>query len=258
MRKVDIRDEKQVSAAIDEFMPTFVVHSAAERRPDVFEKNEAVMEILNVETSGNIARLVKERGGTLLYISSAYVFDGTKPPYKPSDEPNPLNKYGRSKLAGERAVVENFPSALILRIPALYGHVESLDECSVTALYKAVRNRSKQAIVSDYELRCPTDSSDVAFVCCQLAERRLSDPSIKGVFHWSGPDCMTNYQMATSMAELFNVPSDHLVADKEPAKGAPRPYNSQLDSSALEQMGIGRKTLFRDGIVRALKDLVSQ
>ena len=258
MRKVDIRDEKHVSDVINEFKPTFVVHSAAERRPDVVEKDEAATEILNVAASGTIARLVKERGGGLLHISSDYVFDGTKPPYKPNDEPNPLNKYGKSKLAAEQAVVQNYPSALILRLPVLYGSVESLDESSVTVLLKVVQNSSKQSKMSDYELRYPTDVADVAFVCRQLAERRLTDPSIKGVFHWSGPDCMTKYQMATAMAELFCLSSDHLVADKEPLKGAPRPYNSHLDSSDLEQMGIGRKTSFRDGIVKALKDFVSK
>lgn len=258
MRKVDIRDEKQVSDVINDFKPTFVIHSAAERRPDVVEKDEAATEILNVTATGNIARIVKEQGGSLLHISSDYVFDGTKPPYKPSDEPNPLNKYGKSKLAAERVVVENFPSALILRLPVLYGKVESLDESSVTVLFKAVQNSSKQAMMSDYELRYPTDVADVAFVCRQLAERRVTDPSIKGVFHWSGADSMTKYQMAMAMAELFKLSSSHLVADKEPSKGAPRPYNSQLDSSDLEQMGIGRKTAFTEGIVRALKNFVSK
>ena len=255
MRKVDIRDKNQISDVINEFKPTFVVHSAAERHVDVIEKEfDSARELLNVTVPGHIAQLMKKQGGGLLLISTGYVFDGTKPPYKPSDRPNPLNKYGRTKLAAERVVVDNYSSSLILRVPALYGKVEFLSESSVTSLLKAVQNSSKQTKVSDYELRCPTDVADVALVCRQLTEKRITNPSIKGVFHWSGPDCMTNYQMATTMAKLFKLSSDHLVADKEPAKGATRPYNSQLDSSDLELMGIGRKTSFKDGIVRALED----
>ena len=233
-----------------------MVHSAAERRPDVVEKDEAATEILNVTSTANISRLVREHGGSLLHISTDYVFDGTKPPYKPSDEPNPLNKYGKSKLAAEQSVTRNFPSAIILRVPILYGDVESLDESAVTVLFKSVRDVSKEAKMSDYEVRYPTDVADVAFVCRQLAERRMSDSSIKGVFHWSGPDCMTKYQMAVAMATTFGMSSGHLVPDKEPSKSAPRPYNSHLDSSDLQEMGIGRKTPFRDGIVRVLKDFV--
>jgi S-adenosylmethionine synthetase len=126
------------------------------------EKDEAATEILNVTASASIARLVNDQGGALLHISSDYVFDGTKPPYKPNDEPNLLNEYGKSKLAAEQAVVQNYPSALILRLPVLYGNVESLDESSVTVLLKAVRDSSKQSKMSDYELRYPTDVADVA------------------------------------------------------------------------------------------------
>ncbi|XP_062500807.1 methionine adenosyltransferase 2 subunit beta-like [Corticium candelabrum] len=110
--------------------------------------------------------------------------------------------------------------------------------------------------MADYELRCPTDVSDVALVCRQLAERRMGDSSVKGIFHRSGPDCMTKYQMAMAMADVFGLSCGHVVADREPSVDARRPFNSRLDTTELEQMGIGKKTGFREGIARAVKEFL--
>jgi S-adenosylmethionine synthetase len=72
-----------------------------------------------VETPKNLALLCKSKGIMLIYISTDYVFDGTKPPYEVDDKPNPLQFYGESKLGGENAIREVFPEAVILRVPIL-------------------------------------------------------------------------------------------------------------------------------------------
>ena len=76
----------------------------------------------------------------------------------------------------------------------------------------------------------------------------LQDTSIKGIFQWSGDENMTKYDMACAMAAAFGISTDHIQPDKTASTGAKRPYNSQLDSSRLEQLGIGKRTKFAEGI----------
>jgi S-adenosylmethionine synthetase len=76
---------------------------------------------LNVQVPKDLATISKANGIFLIYISTDYVFDGTQPPYDAIDgKPNPLNFYGKTKLAGEKAIEGAYPEATILRVPILY------------------------------------------------------------------------------------------------------------------------------------------
>uniref|UniRef100_A0A452QLY6 Methionine adenosyltransferase 2 subunit beta n=1 Tax=Ursus americanus TaxID=9643 RepID=A0A452QLY6_URSAM len=233
--------------------PHVVVHCAAERRPDVVENQPDAASQLNVDASGNLAKEAASIGAFLIYISSDYVFDGTNPPYREEDVPSPLNLYGKTKLEGEKAVLENNLGAAVLRIPVLYGEVEKLEESAVTVMFDKVQFSNKSANMDHWQQRFPTHVKDVATVCRQLAEKRMLDPSIKGTFHWSGNEQMTKYEMACAIADAFNLPSSHLrpITDS-PVLGAQRPRNAQLDCTKLETLGIGQRTPFRIGIKESL------
>ncbi|KAK3724925.1 hypothetical protein QZH41_005693 [Actinostola sp. cb2023] len=140
LQKVNLLDFEETRRIVEEFKPHLLVHSAAERRPDIVEKNPDATQNLNVGTTEFLAKLVedfnkglKSPSHFMLYISTDYVFDGTSAvPYKPDDPPHPINKYGQSKLEGEQAVERYHPNGLILRVPVLYGDVEHLGESSVS------------------------------------------------------------------------------------------------------------------------------
>ncbi|KAF1587798.1 Methionine adenosyltransferase 2 subunit beta, partial [Eudyptes moseleyi] len=235
------------------FQPHVIVHCAAERRPDVVESQPDAASQLNVAASGNLAKEAAGVGAFLIYISTDYVFDGTSPPYKETDVPNPLNLYGKTKLEGEKAVLENNEDAAVLRIPVLYGEVERLEESAVTVMFDKVQFSNKSANMDHWQQRFPTNVKDVATVCRQLAEKRMLDPSVKGTFHWSGNEQMTKYEMACAIADAFNLPSSHLRPITDcPVVGALRPRNAQLDCSKLEMLGIGQRTPFRAGIKESL------
>ena len=104
--------------------PKVIVHAAAERRPDVSAEQPEQVLALNVESTRHLAQCAKEVGAYLIYISTDYVFDGTQPPYEVDDQPSPLNFYGETKLAGERALAEVMDDYAVLRVPVLYGQVE--------------------------------------------------------------------------------------------------------------------------------------
>ncbi|CAC5412068.1 BRD4 [Mytilus coruscus] len=79
------------------------------------------------------------------------------------------------------------------------------------------------------------------------------DKSIKGVYHWSGDENMTKYDMALVMADVFSLPSDHIQPDKKPSSGASRPFNSQLSCQRLKDLGIAKNSQFKSKILDVLK-----
>jgi len=253
--KVDLTDKLAVEDVFRSFKPSVVVHCAAERRPDVVEKDEQKYDNINAAVPLDLANLCAKFRAFLLHISSDAVFDGTTPPYKPTDQTNPLSAYARQKLAAEEAA-KKCARYGILRVPVLYGKIENIDESSITKLLESVKKFPQPTEVSDYEIRFPTHCGDIAFVCRQMAEYSLLHPSWNGVFHWSSEEQYTKYTIAKLIAEIFSLPSDHLVGKKEPSSGAKRAKNSQLDSSDLKALGFGKTTLFRDGIKQELKQFV--
>ncbi|KAM9788483.1 methionine adenosyltransferase 2 subunit beta isoform 1-T1 [Neosynchiropus ocellatus] len=238
--RCDLTDEDAVRGLLHESKPDVIVHCAAERRPDVVERHTEAAVNLNVHATGALAREAAASGVVFIYISTDYVFDGRNPPYGEDDTPNPLNVYGRSKLEGERETQRHCPGAVVLRVPVLYGEVESVMESAVTSLWLKVQEGPTESCTLDHcQQRFPTDARDVAIVCRKLAARARQDPSIRGVFHFSGKEQMTKYEMAVAIAQAFNLSSNHLIPlTEQPAGSAPRPANSHLDCSRLELLDL--------------------
>ncbi|XP_056587078.1 methionine adenosyltransferase 2 subunit beta isoform X2 [Triplophysa dalaica] len=236
--KCNLLDEEAVRGVIQGFQPHVIVHCAAERRPDVVERHTEAAMNLNVNACTTLA---KEAAGIfLIYISTDYVFDGRNPPYGENDAPNPLNLYGKSKLEGEREILRHCPGAAILRVPILYGEVEKVEESAVTVLWDRVQEGAESCTIEHCQQRFPTYTSDVARVCRNMAERALQDSSLRGIFHYSGKEQMTKYEIACAIADAFNLPSSHLIPmTEQPAgAGAQRPQNAQLECSRLELLGL--------------------
>lgn len=140
LQKVDLLDFEETKRVVETFKPHLLIHSAAERRPDVVSQNPEATQKLNVGTTeflGNVIdslnKDLEKPSHFMLYLSTDYIFDGTNAPYKPDDPPHPLNKYGETKLEGEQAV-SCCQGNLILRVPVLYGDVEYLSESAVTGM----------------------------------------------------------------------------------------------------------------------------
>lgn len=155
LKKVDLLDFDETKRVVKNFKPHILIHAAAERRPDVVENDEETCMKLNVGVTKTLASAINELNSDagapehfMLYISTDYVFDGSSPPYKPHDEANPLNKYGKSKLAGEQVMQAYNSDGGILRVPILYGKVESIKESAVTGVFSRGRpGRVVQTVV---------------------------------------------------------------------------------------------------------------
>lgn len=254
--KMDLTNEKEMNDQINKFKPTIIIHSAAQRSPNEVEDNFEAARKLNVDTTQNIGKAAEIIGASVIYISTDYVFDGNNPPYKETDVPKPVNKYGITKLEGEKVLLETSPESVILRVPVLYGDIEYIAESAVTVLLDSLLKSEKPQKVNDYEIRWPANVDDIAAICYELAERKLKDSTIAGIYQWSGKESMTKYKMVQVMAEKLCLPMNHIQADAEPNKSVNRPYNCQLDTSRLEQLGISPHTPFDQGIVKSLQRFV--
>ena len=254
IRNLDLLDEKLAEAFINEHQPGYILHSAAERRPDISESDPEKTDRLNVDATRCLAKLAKETGAWILYISTDYVFDGTKPPYQAGDIPNPLNHYGKSKLEGENVIRDTTDNYAILRVPILYGSVESLEESAVTQIATQLRQDPIPPI-ENWATRYPTHVDDVALVCRQMVEYRADEEGFRGIFQWSGNEPFTKYEMARLMAPALDIDPSDIPSGPDQNVGTPRPQDCCLDTTGLESLGFGAQRDFADAIQGILSAL---
>ncbi|CAF0783081.1 unnamed protein product [Rotaria sordida] len=241
--RCDLTNFDETNAIIRNVKPDVIIHCAAERKPDAFEKNLTESMFLNVEVTRFLAELAAKENIFFILISTDYVFDGNNPPYKEDDTPNPLQAYGKSKYEAELITQKISKEHLILRVPLLYGEVETLDENAATILLKNIKNTTTRVKMDDVQTRYPTYMGDVAEVCLQLCEQRIlqNRKEVHGIFHFSGKEKYTKFQMALIIASLFQLPIDHIERDQNIGTNinVQRPNNAALDCSKLSnELGI--------------------
>ncbi|MGH7904209.1 MAG: SDR family oxidoreductase, partial [Candidatus Dormibacteraceae bacterium] len=121
-RGLSVADEDAVLRTLTQVRPEVVFNCAAYNAVDGAEGDEAAAMAVNERGARGVARACAAVGARLVHFSTNYVFDGLRPGgYAEGDRPSPLGVYGRSKLLGERAVLELLPEALVIRSSGLYG-----------------------------------------------------------------------------------------------------------------------------------------
>lgn len=241
LHSLDLTDFNKVTEFLDQTNPNVIVHCAAEKRPDVAAKDPQRTFDMNVEASRHLAKESKKRNIILFYISTDYVFDGTHPPYSPSDTPNPLNLYGKTKYEGELAVSQEDPHAIILRVPVLYGKTIRSNESAINDLIDIVTKSQKSTLkMDDYHIRYPTCVDDVAHVLYLVLQKRRLSKDVSGIFHFSGVEAMTKYEVCKIVGQKLNLDTLHILPDSEKPKDpvATRPYDAHLSNDALMNLGL--------------------
>ncbi|WP_226662884.1 dTDP-4-dehydrorhamnose reductase family protein [Microbulbifer aggregans] len=247
---LDLTAPEQVQAVLDKVQPQVVIHCAAERWPDRCAQQPEDAWALNVDSTRALAEACTTRRAQLAYISTDYVFDGQNAPYRHDAPTNPVNFYGRSKLAGEQVVLES-GNHWVLRLPWLFGPTGNLHESGVTALLETVANKSP-AKIDDWAIRFPTSVEEVADVLRQCLTHIAAGAAYNGIYQWSGSTAATRYQLALMVGEIASLDTDHLLPDSNPAMAEPRPYNCQLDTSRLRDQGINVQEPLRTQLARTL------
>ncbi|WJS99124.1 dTDP-4-dehydrorhamnose reductase [Novosphingobium humi] len=183
--ELDLGDPGSVGPAIAAARPDVVVSAAAYTAVDRAESEEEVAFAINGAGAGAVSAAARALGVPVIHISTDYVFDGTKPePYVESDPVAPLGAYGRSKLAGERAVIAAAPDAVILRTAWVYS---PFGANFVKTMLRLAQTRDELGVVAD-QIGNPTSARDIADAVLAIAFQLYNAPETapRGIFHMTG------------------------------------------------------------------------
>lgn len=243
--EIDITDEKQAREKITKLTPDLIINAAAYNAVDKCEEEEgfAIAKKVNGEAPGYLAKIAKEVGSVFVHYSSDYVFDGSKEEgYKENDEPSPVNKYGESKLMGEREVQKYGDRYYILRTCKLFGNPASSAEAKksfVDLMLQLAGERDKLEVV-DEEYASPTYALDLA-----KRTKEIVDGGYPwGIYHATNDDACTWYEFAKEIFKIKNIDIkvEPVNSDKFP-RLARRPKFSVLLNTKLPEMRSWREAL---------------
>ena len=223
---MDITDENQVNDVVSKVHPDLIIHCAAYTNVDKAEKDLETATRINVLGAKNVAIAADSINATMMYISTDYVFDGTKTtPYLTCDMPNPINNYGLTKYQGELEVQKYCKKYYIARTSWLYGiHGKNFVE---TMLSLATKDELK---VVDDQIGCPTWTMELIQGLLKL----LSKPN--GIYHVCGSKSTTWYGFAKAIFE-----KEGLKVNLIPCKTDEFPRDAKRPSySVMDNYGIAR------------------
>ena len=190
---LDITDASAVANAVESFRPEVVVHAAALTDTTRCERQPDLAHAVNAQGARYVAAACARARSAMVYISTNEVFDGKKvEPYVESDEPNPINAYGASKLGGERLVQAVLPQHYIVRTAWLYGHGGNH---FVAKMLRAAEGGALIGVTD--ELATPTWTSDLA-----LALARLIETARYGVYHLTNAGQASRYEWVQEVLRL--------------------------------------------------------
>ena len=251
--EMDITDKEQVSKIIKAYKPDVIFHCAAWTAVDKAEELKDVCEKVNVEGTKNIADASIEVGAKLVYISTDYVFDGTKEGlYTEEDKPNPKSVYGQTKYDGEEAVRKN-PNHFITRISWVFG----VNGNNFIKTMLKLADKYKELKVVDDQIGSPTYTVDLAKLLVEMVETDKYGTyhvNNEGYCSWAE---FAQYIMESNGKEtkINPVTTEEYYEGKDMSKVAYRPRNSKLDKSKLESAGFKRLPSWQDATERYCKQL---
>lgn len=250
----DLADADHCANIVREYKPRVVINAAAYTDVDKAEVNESVASVINGETPTAIACACAELNIPIIHISTDYVFSGHgSQPWKPNDTPLPQNAYGRSKLIGEKGILDSGAVHAVLRTSWVFSaHRKNF----LKTILKVAESHDVIRVVSD-QIGGPTPARDIALACLRIAEQLLQDPSRSGIYHFSGSPNVSWAEFASEILVKAGLTSKIAeIRTEEYSTVAARPLNSRLNCELTERVfGLGSpcwKTAVNE-IVKELK-----
>ncbi|NIP25013.1 MAG: dTDP-4-dehydrorhamnose reductase [Phycisphaerae bacterium] len=223
----DIRNSQQLKQAVS--AADIIVNCAAYTDVDGAETEAEMAYQVNAEAVGRLGAIVQDSDKWLLHISTDFVFDGRlDAPYVETDLPNPINEYGKSKLAGEQLLVESGCRHCIIRIEWTYGvHGDNF--------VKKIIQRAKTAEtvkVIDDQIGSPTATTEVADIICKILPKTPT-----GIFHFANAGYVSRYEMAKFIIDKLSTNVNLLPCKTgDFVSAAERPLNSRFDCSKIKDL----------------------
>ena len=235
----DITNIRHVRQAVSS--AEVIVNCAAYTNVDGAEREAELAYRINAEAVGRLGVVARDSGKWLLHISTDFVFDGrSDTPYIETDPVNPINTYGKSKLAGEQYLFESDGRFCIVRVEWTYG---SAGNNFVTKLMQRAKAGNVLKVVED-QVGSPTATTEVSKAICELLHKQP-----QGLFHFAAAGYVSRYDMAKFIMDKLSMDNDVLPCKTSDFPSpAIRPLNSRFNCSKIQ-------TLFSEPIVRWQKSL---
>jgi dTDP-4-dehydrorhamnose reductase len=244
--ELDITDTSAVADAIEPSM--IVINCAAYTAVDAAETDIDRATAVNTDGPRNLARACAASGARLVHVSTDYVFDGTATtPYEPDDAPAPQSVYGRTKLAGERAVLAELPTANVVRTAWVYTGTGT---DFVATMLRLERERDVITVVDD-QIGSPTYSRDLAAGLLELA----ASPVTGSILHSTNAGTASWFDLARAVFAGVGADPERVrpCSSAEYVRPAPRPSFSVLSGAAWERAGLTPFRGWRDALGDALQ-----
>jgi dTDP-4-dehydrorhamnose reductase len=226
--------------------PAWIVLAAAYTDVDGCEANPELAFSVNRDGAVNVAEAATSVGANLLFLSTDYVFDGRETiPYEAHDPRNPQSIYGRSKAEGEVGVLEKAPRCCIVRTSWLFG---TGGKCFPDTILKLAADRPALDVVND-QCGCPTYSVDLARAIIDLCRKNAH-----GIVHATNKGACSWFAFAQEIVRRAGMTTEvRPVTSAQMSRPAPRPGNSVLSATSLQQYGIEMPE-WQDALQRYLEE----
>lgn len=221
---LDISDHKQVKKIIKDFYPDFIINAAGFTNVDECESSRELAWKVNVTGVENIAKYGLTSDAQVIHISTDYIFDGTQGPYDENSKPNPINYYGRTKLASENVLVSNQVKSAIIRTNVLYGPVEVGKPDFVRWVINSL-NQGKEIRIVDDQINNPTYIDDLVIAIKTIVEFKK-----QGIYNIGGPELLNRLEFTYRISKYFKLNTGLIkqIKTEDLNQPAPRPHKSGL------------------------------
>jgi len=239
---LDLSNLAAVENAILSLRPDIIINASAYTAVDRAENEPELAFQINAYAPEIMAKSANKIGAALIHFSTDYVFDGTKNSlYTETDQPNPINVYGKSKLLGENLVIENLQATLVLRTSWVYGLSQ---ESFAQKVLKWSRQQKTLQIVDD-QVGSPTWARQLAETTMALLAQSRGDlinyiSKRKGVYHLAGKGKSSRIEFARQVLQFDPKKAEQVYENLAPARTADfptpakRPLFTALDCSLFE------------------------
>ncbi|HMD15651.1 MAG TPA: dTDP-4-dehydrorhamnose reductase [Terriglobales bacterium] len=230
-KDADLRDRARVRDVTRASRPDWILLSAAYTDVDGCESNRDLALAVNCEGAVNVAEAARESGSRLMFLSTDYVFDGSKrSPYETSDARNPTSVYGESKARAEERLLKILPEVCIARTSWLFGHA---GKCFPATILKLASTRPEISVVND-QRGSPTFTRDLASALVELCRA-----DARGILHITNSGNCTWYEFATEIVRTSGMWTKvNPVTTAEFPRPARRPAYSVLSPDSLHAYNI--------------------
>jgi dTDP-4-dehydrorhamnose reductase len=223
--ELDLRDANSIRRVVQEIRPEVIINAAAYTAVDAAENQKAEVYAINAVAPAVFAEEARKIGAAILHYSTDYVFDGSQQtPYEETDIPNPINEYGKTKLAGEQAILASGVPYLIFRTAWLYA---SRGRNFLLTILRLATEREEIRIVHD-QFGAPTWSREIAESTAKILGQLPRDngaasalSKISGIYHLSAEGVTTWHEFACAILEEARHVANHVPWFGEATNGQP-------------------------------------